>query len=58
MKYRNWIDIRTRLPEEKGDYTVWIACGVGGKLGRAYFDGGKFTLNIEIYEWMDGYKEA
>jgi hypothetical protein len=58
VKYRNWIDVRTRLPKEKGDYSVWLACGIGGAMGKAYFDGDKFICAIEIYEWMDGYKDA
>lgn len=58
MKYRNWVDVRVGMPKEKGIYTVWHSCGVGGRIGRAEFDGNKFKFFAEILEWMDGYKEA
>ena len=56
--YRNWVDVRSRLPDTAGDYAVWHACGIGGKMGAAFFNGEKFPDTPKIFEWMDGYKDA
>ena len=58
VRHRNWIDVRLRLPKQKGVYTVWISSGISGKKATAEFDGEKFPSIPQVLEWMDGYKEA